>query len=60
MSKNVSNERVSILFTLLTVLVKASHFCPKHVYYVVEAFLASVFDSSCKPGAVTRGRGFDA
>ena len=27
---------------------------------LVEAFLASVLDCSCKPGAVTRGRGFDA
>ena len=27
---------------------------------LVEAFLCSVLDWSCKPGVVTRGRGFDA
>ena len=30
------------------------------LYMFVEAFLTSVLDSSCKPGVVTRGRGFDA
>ena len=42
-------------------------FCSKCPIFVqsmyimlVEAFLASVLDWSCKPGAVTRGRGFDA
>ena len=39
MSRNVSNERLSTIFTLLTVLVKASHFCPKHVYDACRSLL---------------------
>ena len=39
---------------------KRSFFVQSMYIMLVEAFLASVLDCSCKPGAVTRGRGFDA